>query len=80
MKLWDDLVKASAQGLEPSDRRWAGLKVSLLGWVIGLIGAAIALFGYSEAGWIAGIIGAAIFCVGIILIFVTIMSNKARPE
>lgn len=77
MEWWNNLVKVSSQGLEPSNRRWIGLKVSLIGWVLGLAGAGFAFFNRPEVGWVFGMIGGGIFCFGVILVFIAIIKSKS---
>ncbi len=75
--IWKSFVDSMTGGIPHSDKRFLGLKIALLGYLVAMAGLLLLFSGFGQPGQLIAYLGAAVGTVGIVT-QVVIMLYKLR--
>lgn len=70
---WKSFVDSLTSGIPHSDKRFLGLKMALLGYLIAMVGLLLLFSGFSRLGCLVAYFGAAIGTIGIVAQVITMV-------
>ena len=63
---WNNFVNSLTGGVPHSDKKFLGLKIALVGYLIAMAGALLLFSGFNEPGQLVAYLGTAVSVVGIV--------------